>query len=138
MQVTSMYFKARASEKLRDTQLQQALAKAQGKFVHARADAIIELENFEAYRDAAAGIRDRVIRDLDLYLEQFEKNATAHGAVVHWAETAQEVNRIVCEIAELHGVRKAVKSKSMVSEECALNEALQAAGVEVVETDLGE
>ncbi|MGH8753124.1 MAG: LutB/LldF family L-lactate oxidation iron-sulfur protein [Burkholderiales bacterium] len=138
MQVTSMYFKARASEKLRDTQLQQTLAKAQGKFVHARADAILELENFEAHRDAASDIRDRVIRDLDLYLEQFEKNATAHGAVVHWAETAQEVNRTVCEIAELHGVRKAVKSKSMVSEECALNETLEAAGIEVVETDLGE
>ncbi|HMK14480.1 MAG TPA: LutB/LldF family L-lactate oxidation iron-sulfur protein [Burkholderiales bacterium] len=138
MQITSMHFKARAREKLRDTQLQQALAKAQGKFVYTRADAILELENFEAHRDAAAGIRDRVIRDLDLYLEQFEKNAAARGAVVHWAETAQDVNRIVCEIADLHGVRKAVKSKSMVSEECALNEALEAAGIEVVETDLGE
>ena len=138
MQITSMHFKARAGEKLRDTRLQQALAKAQGKFVHTRAEAILELENFEAYRDAAASIRDRVIRDLDLYLEQFEKNTSARGAVVHWAETAQDVNRIVCEIAELHGVRKAVKSKSMVSEECALNEALEAAGVEVVETDLGE
>ena len=138
MQITSMYFKARANEKLRDAQLQQVLVKAQGKFVHARASAILELENFEVYRDAAAGIRDRVIRDLDLYLEQFEKNATARGAVVHWAETAQDVNRTVCEIAELHGVRKAVKSKSMVSEECALNEALEAAGIEVVETDLGE
>ena len=138
MQITSMHFKARAREKLRDTQLQQALAKAQGKFVYTRADAILELENFEAHRDAAAGIRDRVIRDLDLYLEQFEKNAAARGAVVHWAETAQDVNRIVCEIADLHGVRKAVKSKSMVSEECALNEALEAASIEVVETDLGE
>jgi len=138
VQITSMHFKARAREKLRDTQLQQALAKAQGKFVYTRADAILELENFEAHRDAAAGIRDRVIRDLDLYLEQFEKNAAARGAVVHWAETAQDVNRIVCEIADLHGVRKAVKSKSMVSEECALNEALEAAGIEVVETDLGE
>ena len=109
MQITSMHFKARAGEKLRDTRLQQALAKAQGKFVHTRAEAILELENFEAYRDAAASIRDRVIRDLDLYLEQFEKNASTRGAVVHWAETAQDVNRIVCEIAELHGVRKTVK-----------------------------
>ncbi|HXZ96121.1 MAG TPA: LutB/LldF family L-lactate oxidation iron-sulfur protein [Burkholderiales bacterium] len=138
MQLASMEFKARASEKLRDRQLQQSLSKAQGKFVFARADAILELGNFEAYRDAAADIRDRAIRDLDLYLEQFEQTATARGAVVYWAETAQDVNRIVCEIAELHGVRKAVKSKSMVSEECALNQALEAAGVEVVESDLGE
>jgi len=57
---------------------------------------------------------------------------------VHWAETRQDVNRIVCEIASRHRVKKAVKSKSMVSEECALNEALEAAGIEVVETDLGE
>lgn len=138
MQVTSMYFKARASEKLRDTQLQKSLSKAQGKFVHARAEAILELGNFEAYRDAAAGIRDRVIRDLDLYLEWFEQAATARGAIVHWAETARDVNRIICEIANVHGVRKAIKSKSMVSEECVLNEALEAAGVEVVESDLGE
>ena len=138
MQLASMHFKARANDKLRDAQLQKSLSKAQGKFVFARADAILELGNFEAYRDAAATIRDRAIRDLDIYLEQFEQAATAQGAVVYWAETAQDVNRIVCEIAEIHGVRKAVKSKSMVSEECALNDALQAAGIEVVESDLGE
>jgi L-lactate dehydrogenase complex protein LldF len=138
MQVASMHFKARATEKLHDQQLQQALLKAQGKFVHTRAAAVRELENFEAFRDAAAAIRDRVVRDLDIYLEQFEQTAIARGAVVHWAETAEHVTRIVCEIAARHGVKKAVKSKSMVSEECALNEALEAAGVEVVETDLGE
>ena len=64
--------------------------------------------------------------------------ATARGAVVHWAETHEDVARIVCDIARAHGVKKAVKSKSMVTEECSLNDALEAAGVEVVETDLGE
>ncbi|MBI4189146.1 MAG: lactate utilization protein, partial [Betaproteobacteria bacterium] len=58
--------------------------------------------------------------------------------IVHWAETAADVNRIVCELAAKYSVRKVVKSKSMVSEECALNDALEAAGVQVVETDLGE
>ena len=58
--------------------------------------------------------------------------------MVHWADSREDVNRIVCEIARAHGVRKAVKSKSMVTEECALNDALEAAGVEVIETDLGE
>ena len=66
------------------------------------------------------------------------KNATARGAVVHWAESAQDVTRIVCDIAREHGVRKVAKSKSMVSEEVGLNDALEAAGVEVIETDLGE
>jgi L-lactate dehydrogenase complex protein LldF len=133
-----MYFKARAHQKLADKPLQQALAKLQTNFVGARARAIQELPNFEEIRDAAAGIRDRTLNNLDFYLEQFERNATARGAKVHWAATYEEATRIVCDIAREHGVRKAVKSKSMVSEECALNDALEAAGIEVVETDLGE
>ncbi|MBI2295604.1 MAG: iron-sulfur cluster-binding protein [Betaproteobacteria bacterium] len=138
MQVTSMHFKTRASEKLRDAKLQAALKKLQGNFVRGRAERVREMDNFEAIRDAAAAIRDHALEHLDVYLEEFERNAVERGAVVHWAETPEEVTRIVCEIARRHGVRKAVKSKSMVSEECALNEALEAAGIEVVETDLGE
>jgi L-lactate dehydrogenase complex protein LldF len=99
---------------------------------------VAELDNFEAIRDAGAAIRERTLDHLDLYLAEFERNATARGAVVHWAETVTDANRLVCEIAAKYGVRKVVKSKSMVSEECALNDALEAAGVEVVETDLGE
>jgi L-lactate dehydrogenase complex protein LldF len=138
MQVTSMYFKARARQKLDDKPLQQALAKLQTNFVGARARAIAELPNFEEIRAAAAAIRDRALANLDFYLEEFERNATARGAKVHWAADYAEANRIVCDIAREHGVAKAIKSKSMVSEECALNDALEAAGVEVVETDLGE
>ena len=138
MQVAAMHFKARAGEKLADAKLQSALKKLQGNFVKGRADRVLELDNFEDIRTAAAAIRDRALDNLDAYLEEFERNATARGAVVHWAETTAEVNRIVCELAAKYAVRKAVKSKSMVSEECALNDALEAAGVEVVETDLGE
>ncbi|MBM3372555.1 MAG: iron-sulfur cluster-binding protein [Betaproteobacteria bacterium] len=138
MQVTSMHFKARAGEKLADRRLQSALKKLQGNFVKGRADRIAELDNFADIRDAAAAIRDRALAHLDLYLEAFEQNATAAGAVVHWAQTHDDVNRIVREIAAQHGVRKVVKSKSMVTEECGLNVALEAAGLEVVETDLGE
>jgi L-lactate dehydrogenase complex protein LldF len=138
MQIASVHFKARASAKLADASLQSALAKLQTNFVGGRAQRVAELDNFAAIRDAAAAIRDRALADLDVYLEEFERNATARGAAVHWAETAAEVNGIVCELARRYGVRKAVKSKSMVTEECALNEALEGAGVEVVETDLGE
>ena len=138
MQITSMHFKATASVKLRSTNLQAALKRLQGNFVRGRAERVAELGNYEEIRSAAAGIRDRALANLDLYLEEFESNATARGAVVHWAETREDVNRIVCEIARQHGVKKAVKSKSMVTEECALNDALEAAGIEVVETDLGE
>jgi L-lactate dehydrogenase complex protein LldF len=133
-----MHFKSRAREKLADRNLQNALNKLQGNFVRGRAQRVAEMDNFEAIRDAASAIRDRVLDRLVPYLEEFERNATARGAEVHWAETHEDVNRIVCELARRHGVRKAVKSKSMVTEECALNDALEAAGIEVVETDLGE
>jgi L-lactate dehydrogenase complex protein LldF len=138
MQVASMHFKARASEKLADVKLQAALAKLQGSFVKGRAERVAELDNFEAIRDAGAAARERALAHLDFYLEEFERNATARGTVVHWAETTEEANRIACDLAAHYGVRKVVKSKSMVSEECALNDALEAAGIEVVETDLGE
>jgi len=138
MQLTSHQFKSRSREKLVDVKLQAALKKLQGNFVKGRADRVAELENFPAIRDAAAEIRARTLEHLDLYLEEFERNAAARGTVVHWAENAEDVNRIVCELAAKYGVKKAVKSKSMVSEECALNDALEAAGVQVVETDLGE
>ncbi len=138
MQVASMHFKARSGEKLADRKLQAALRKLQSNFVKSRADRVSELDNFEDLRTAAAAIRDRALDSLDAYLEEFERNATARGAIVHWAETTADVNRIVCELAAKYSVRKAVKSKSMVSEECALNDALEAAGVRVIETDLGE
>jgi L-lactate dehydrogenase complex protein LldF len=138
MRVTSMHFKATAGVKLTNANLQAALKKLQTNFVRGRAERVAEMGNYEEIRSAAAAIRDRALASLDLYLEEFERNATARGAVVHWAETREDVNRIVNDIARAHGVRKAVKSKSMVTEECALNDALEAAGVEVVETDLGE
>src|SRR6187551_2776184 len=138
MQITSMHFKARAGGKLADVKLQAALKKLQTNFVRGRAERVAELDNFEAIREAGAAIRERALANLDLYLVEFERNAKARGAVVHWAETTAEPNRLVCEIAAQHGVRKVVKSKSMVSEECGLNDALEAAGVEVVEADLGE
>lgn len=138
MQVKALQFVRNAHEALANERLQQALRRTESRFVQGRAQALRELDDPEAVRAHAAAIRDRVLSQLDLWLERFEQEATARGAVVHWAEDAAEAQRIVCDIARRHGVKKAVKSKSMVSEEVALNEALQAAGVQVVETDLGE
>jgi L-lactate dehydrogenase complex protein LldF len=75
---------------------------------------------------------------LDEYLEQFEANALRLGAQVHWARDAAELNRIVSDILQQHRVRRVVKSKSMLTEECGLNPHLEAQGVEVTDTDLGE
>jgi len=138
MQVTSMFFKKTASMKLDDPVLQESLRKFKGKFVEARAKAVAEVDAWEAVRAHAARLRDRAIADLDAYLVEFEQNATRRGATVHWAETAEEACAILVGIAKANGVRKVTKSKSMVSEEVNLNEAFEAVGVQVVETDLGE
>ena len=138
MEIRSMHFKARVSDKLADPVLQANLRVSKGKFVDKRAEAIRELPQFEATRDAAAAIRNRVLRDLDLWLEVFERKATERGAQVLWAKDGDEVCRLVIDIARRHAVRKIVKSKSMLSEEAGLNQALEAAGVQPVETDLGE
>ncbi len=138
MQVQSMFFKQRAREKLEDPLLQGNLRKAKGKFVDGRAKAVAEFGVWEEVRTHAAKVRDRALANLDAYLLEFEAHATRRGAVVHWAQTAEEACAIIVGIARDNGVRKATKSKSMVSEEVGLNEALEAAGVQVVETDLGE
>lgn len=138
MLATSAHFKKVASQKLADPKLQAALANAKGRFVVARKDAIRDIDNFEELRQAAADLRDHCLDHLDVYLEEWERRATAAGAVVHWAESAEEMNRLVLEIARENGVRKVIKSKSMLGEETGMNEYLQAGGVDVRETDLGE
>lgn len=138
MQVKSMHFKATSSMKLNDAVLQSAMKKAKGKFVDGRAAAVVEIDVWEDIRAHAAALRDLVIANLDAYLLEFEANATKRGAVEHWAESATEANDIIVKIARDNAVKLATKSKSMVSEEISLNEALEAVGVEVVETDLGE
>jgi L-lactate dehydrogenase complex protein LldF len=138
MQIASMHFKARAHDKLNDALLQANLKKMQGKFVGKRKSAIVELDDFEGTRDAAKAIRQRALDDLDTWLAIFEANAKRRGATVLWAETPADVNALVLDIARRHAVKKIIKSKSMVSEESALDHAIEAAGMTVVETDLGE
>src|SRR5438128_4109092 len=138
MQIASMHFKERAHDNMGNAQLQGNLQKIKGKFVAKRRESLTELDDFEATRDAGKAIRQRALDNLDVWLEIFERNATARGATVVWAETPAEINAHVLEIARRDGVKKIIKSKSMVSEESALDHALEAAGLKVVETDLGE
>jgi len=142
MQIRSMYFKANAASALANPVLQGNLRTSKGKFVDKRRAAVADFQaeggDFEAMRDAAAELRNRVLQDLDLWLEKFETAATARGATVLWAKDGDEICRHVVDIAHRHGVKKAVKSKSMLSEEAGLNQALEASGIAPVETDLGE
>jgi L-lactate dehydrogenase complex protein LldF len=96
------------------------------------------LPEWEDLREAASQIKKHTITHLADYLELFEKNAIANGVHVHWAENAQEYNEIVYTILRNHNVKKVVKSKSMLTEECHLNQNLEKRGIEVIETDLGE
>ena len=138
MQIASMHFKQRAHANMANAQLQRNLQKVKGKLVAKRRQSLVDLDDFEATREAARAIRQRALDNLDVWLEIFERNATARGATVLWAETPAEVNAHVLDIARRHGVSKIIKSKSMVSEESALDRAIEAAGLVVVETDLGE
>jgi len=138
MQIASMHFKERAHANLVNVQLQGNLQKIKGKFVAKRRESLSELDDFEATREAGRAIRQRALDHLDVWLEIFERNAIARGATVLWAETPADVNAHVLDIARRHGVKKIIKSKSMVSEESALDRAIEAAGLVVIETDLGE
>lgn len=99
---------------------------------------VMGIPEWEQLRDLASKIKMHTITQLDRYLTQFAERAEANGAIIHWAKDANEHNEIACGILQKHGVRKMVKSKSMLTEECNTNEYLIDKGIEVVESDLGE
>lgn len=108
-------------------------------FVRTKRDrAAHTLPEWEQLRQAASDIKEYTLQNLDKYLEEFEANAIANGVKVHWAYDGEEHNQIVHQILKDAGIKKMVKSKSMLTEECHLNEYLKHNGIEVIDTDLGE
>ncbi|HZZ73486.1 MAG TPA: lactate utilization protein B [Pirellulales bacterium] len=108
-------------------------------FVRVKRDRMAQsLPEWEQLRAKASQIKTHTISRLADYLEQFEREATKRGAVVHWAADAAEHNEIVLRLLREHGVKKVAKSKSMLTEECHLNPFLERHGIEVIDTDLGE
>jgi L-lactate dehydrogenase complex protein LldF len=107
-------------------------------FTIKRNAAFADLEDGEALRDRARQIKEQTIANLDSNLIELERNVVRLGGTVHWARTGEEACATVLELASRNNVRRVVKSKSMVTEEVELNEALEHAGIETVETDLGE
>ena len=96
------------------------------------------LPEWEQLRETASQIKLNVLSNLSEYLIQFEAKAKANGVIIHWAADAKEHNNIIKDILSKHGVTQIVKSKSMLTEECHLNEYLKEQGIEVIDTDLGE
>jgi L-lactate dehydrogenase complex protein LldF len=131
-------FHGRVSRALRDEPLHDALTKATARFSTLRRQALGTLPESEAVRDRAQAIRAHTIAHLGHYLEEFERQAQAAGAHVHWAADAGHACRLVVDLARRYQVSRVVKSKSMIAEEIHLNPALEAEGITVVESDLGE
>ncbi|MEM8736153.1 MAG: lactate utilization protein B [Planctomycetota bacterium] len=108
-------------------------------FVRQKRDRMAKtLPEWETLRKMASQIKSHTLGRLPDYLEEFERNATAMGAVVHWARDAEEHNQIIHGILKANNVQRVVKSKSMLTEECHLNPYLEKNGLQVVDTDLGE
>ena len=131
-------FRAVAAAKLDDAHVQTALDDATGRLLGLRIRAWGELEDVEGLRERAREIRTGTIDALETHLETFTRTAEARGATVHRCATGEEAAAKVVEISTRAGTRIAAKSKSMATEEIALNAALEAAGIRIVETDLGE
>jgi L-lactate dehydrogenase complex protein LldF len=131
-------FPAAARDALDNPQLRHNLGNATTTIRRKRAAVVSELPDWEQLRAAGAAVKDEVLAHLDTYLLQLEEQVTARGGTVHWARDADEANRIVLGLVQATGAREVVKVKSMATQEIGLNDALEAAGIAAVETDLAE
>ena len=98
----------------------------------------LQFSNFELARERAAYIKQKVVRNLEKYLLEFEQNFTKYGGELLWAHDAKEANGLILEIFKKHNVKTVVKAKTMVTEEIQLNDFLAKNNIEAIETDLGE
>ncbi len=130
----------RAAKAVADLRLQQFVGHATSSKDHGRKSIFRETFGNRAddIRHLAGSIKQHTLDHLDWYLQQFIDNAHAAGVQVHFAADAKEANAICVEIARRNACTRCVKSKSMVTEETELLPELEAAGIETVETDLGE
>jgi L-lactate dehydrogenase complex protein LldF len=138
MSVAPATFYKRVEAAIADQRLQGALDLGLTRLKTGRTNSLNAFPDAEAVRDQARAIRAHTLSRLDEYLDQFVRNVEARGGTVYYAHTAEDAIRYVVDLARAKGVQSLVKSKSMVTEELELNGFLEAAGVKVVETDLGE
>ena len=132
------HFLDRVETALKDDELKTALGRATDRLGSRRSASLASLENSDMIRDMARRAKMGLLKDLAGNLETFEKNLIANGVKVHWAENGKAANGILVDIAKKADCKRAVKSKSMATEETHLNHDLIDAGIDVLETDLGE
>jgi L-lactate dehydrogenase complex protein LldF len=131
-------FLGAAAQALVDAPLQAALVRLTGTLMAGNRRGYAALADSDKLREHAKQIKEHSLARLEQYLVQLEASIQKLGGYVHWASTAEDARGIVLDIARHAGCRRAVKSKSMTSEEIHLNPALESAGIEVTETDFGE
>ncbi len=131
-------FLGAAQQALADPPLQAALVRLTSTLMAGNRRGYAALADSGDLRDHAKLIKEHVLAHLDRYLEHLEASVHRLGGHVHWAATAADARRIVVDIARQTNSKHVVKSKSMTTEEVHLNPALEAAGLEVTETDFGE
>jgi L-lactate dehydrogenase complex protein LldF len=131
-------FPKAARTALDDPQLRRNLGHATATIRAKSARVIAELPDWQELRSAGSALKADTMARLPELLEQLEERVTAAGGVVHWAADANEANAIVTELVRATGENRVIKVKSMATQEIGLNEALEAAGIEPVETDLAE
>ena len=139
-EIKTEQFSAASVAAMKDPKLRRALDRVASGFEVARLESIEEVtpEVWEVWKQEARDIKVHTLDHLDYYLDMLHTNVTAAGGHLHFAKDADQANEIVAHIARTRNVKIATKSKSMVSEELGLNPVLEAIGVEVWETDLGE
>jgi L-lactate dehydrogenase complex protein LldF len=123
---------------LANDRLQKNLRHTIGHSLRQRDAAVAGVENWEELRTHAQQVKQHTLENLHRYLTQFEESVQRNGGQVVWAETGEDAIRFILELAARKGLRRVVKSKTMLGEEIRLNEGLEKAGLDVVETDLGE
>jgi len=138
MELSADRFAENVRKALDDPHLQGVLENAACRFTGARAAAFERFPEGESLRDVARQIKEKTLNGLDHYLHQLSDSISRRGGTIHWAANGAEARRIVLELARRYEARLIVKSKSMTTEEIDLNEALEGAELEIVETDLGE
>lgn len=138
MKETAKKFLAQSAAKVADREHRRKINFNIGKYDAAVVQGKQQFDDLPSARERAKNLKWMVMENLDHYLETFEKNISARGAKVIWAEDAQQALDEIGKICDAKNCRSLVKSKSMVTEEIHLNKFLEEKGIESVETDLGE
>ncbi|QPK83617.1 iron-sulfur cluster-binding protein [Corynebacterium qintianiae] len=131
-------FPLSAREQMRNTQMRENIGRATRSIRRKRANVVEELPDWEELRSTGSAVKERVMAHLPELLEQFEREFTKRGGVVHWARDAAEANSIVEGLVRGTGESEVLKVKSMATQEIGLNEHLESVGISAIETDLAE